>query len=106
MGCSRLFRATSAPIAIRQFARGQSCAICRRPLCGPTGSIERAATLPEGLELTSLAPRDRLIVALAMPGVDDARRLVERIGDSAVFYKIGMELAYGGGLPLFRALVT
>jgi orotidine-5'-phosphate decarboxylase len=51
-------------------------------------------------ELTSLAPRDRLIVALDMPDVSDARRLVERIGDSAVFYKVGMELAYGGGLPL------
>ena len=35
-----------------------------------------------------------------MPDVGDARRLVERIGDSAVFYKVGMELAYGGGLPL------
>jgi orotidine-5'-phosphate decarboxylase len=41
-----------------------------------------------------------LIVALDMPDVGDARRLVERIGDSAVFYKVGMELAYGGGLPL------
>jgi orotidine-5'-phosphate decarboxylase len=57
-------------------------------------------------ELTALAPRDRLIVALDMPGVDDARRLVERIGDSAVFYKVGMELAYGGGLPLVAELAA
>jgi orotidine-5'-phosphate decarboxylase len=57
-------------------------------------------------ELTALAPRDRLIVALDMPGVDDARRLVERIGDSAVFYKVGMELAYGGGLPLVSELAA
>ena len=48
MGFSRPFRATSAPIVIPPFARGRSCAICRRPLCGPIGSIRRAATLPEG----------------------------------------------------------
>src|SRR5258708_9380283 len=51
-----------------------------------------------------LAPRDRLIVALDMPGVGEARSLVERIGESAVFYKVGMELAYGGGLPLVSEL--
>ena len=33
-------------------------------------------------------------------------RLVERIGDSAVFYKVGMELAYGGGLPLVTELAA
>ena len=32
--------------------------------------------------------------------------MVERIGDSAVFYKIGMELAYGGGLPLVPELAA
>ena len=41
-----------------------------------------------------------------MPGVDDARRLVERIGDSTAFYKVGMELAYGGGLPLVSELAA
>jgi orotidine-5'-phosphate decarboxylase len=50
--------------------------------------------------LTRLAPRDRLIVALDIADIGEARRLVEQIGESAVFYKIGMELAYGGGLPL------
>ena len=59
-----------------------------------------------GGELTPVAPRYRLIVALDMPDVGDARRLVERIGDSAVFYKVGMELAYGGGLPLVSELTA
>jgi orotidine-5'-phosphate decarboxylase len=54
--------------------------------------------------MTPLAPRDRLIIALDMPDVGEAKRLVERIGESAVFYKIGMELAYGGGLPLVSEL--
>jgi orotidine-5'-phosphate decarboxylase len=51
-----------------------------------------------------LATRDRLIVALDTPDVGEARRLVERIGESVAFYKVGMELAYGGGLPLVSEL--
>jgi len=54
--------------------------------------------------LQPLKPRDRLIVALDTRDIGQARRLVEAIGDSAVFYKIGMELAYGGGLPLVSEL--
>ncbi|WP_036289187.1 orotidine-5'-phosphate decarboxylase [Methylosinus sp. PW1] len=48
--------------------------------------------------------RDRLIVALDVDGVETARALVARLGDSVSFYKIGMELAYGGGLPLVGEL--
>ena len=53
-----------------------------------------------------LAARDRLIVALDIADAAEARRLVERIGDSTVFYKVGMELAYGGGLPLVPELAA
>jgi orotidine-5'-phosphate decarboxylase len=53
-----------------------------------------------------LAPRDRLIVALDAPDFGEAERLVERIGDAATFYKVGMELAYGGGLGLVTKLVS
>jgi orotidine-5'-phosphate decarboxylase len=56
--------------------------------------------------MSRLRPRDRLIVALDTPDVGEARRLVERIGDSAAFYKIGMELAYSGGLPLVSELAA
>ncbi len=49
-------------------------------------------------------PRDRLIVALDVGDVDAARRLVERIGDGATFYKIGYRLAFAGGLPLVAEL--
>jgi orotidine-5'-phosphate decarboxylase len=45
-------------------------------------------------------PRDRLIVALDAPDPAEAERLVAELGDSVRFYKIGMELAYGGGLGL------
>jgi orotidine-5'-phosphate decarboxylase len=51
-----------------------------------------------------LAPRDRLIVALDLPTLSDAEAMVERLGDSVSFYKVGYQLAFAGGLPLARAL--
>ncbi|MGC1109071.1 MAG: orotidine-5'-phosphate decarboxylase [Methylovirgula sp.] len=41
--------------------------------------------------------RSRLIVALDLPDPGSARKLVDRLGASVAFYKIGMELAYAGG---------
>ncbi|MDJ0450507.1 orotidine-5'-phosphate decarboxylase [Methylocystis sp. JR02] len=48
--------------------------------------------------------RDRLIVALDFETVADARALVATLGEAVSFYKIGMELAYGGGLALAHEL--
>ncbi len=57
--------------------------------------------------MTVRTPRDRLIVALDLPDAAEAERLVERIGDAATFYKVGMELAYGGqGLALASRLAA
>jgi len=53
-----------------------------------------------------LDPRDRLIVALDVGTVDEAERLVDRIGDAATFYKIGYRLAYAGGLALVPRLAA
>lgn len=50
------------------------------------------------------APRDKLIVALDVSTVDAAARLVAALGDSVGFYKIGLELVYGGGLALAERL--
>jgi orotidine-5'-phosphate decarboxylase len=49
--------------------------------------------------------RDRLIVALDVPDVATARALVATLGDSAGFYKIGMQLVFAGGLALIEELV-
>jgi orotidine-5'-phosphate decarboxylase len=35
---------------------------------------------------------ERLIVALDVPTPQEARALVERVGDAACFYKLGLEL--------------
>jgi orotidine-5'-phosphate decarboxylase len=46
----------------------------------------------------SLSARDRLIVALDVPNVAAAERAVGELGDTVTFYKVGYELAFGGGL--------
>jgi orotidine-5'-phosphate decarboxylase len=45
----------------------------------------------------AIAPRDRLIFALDVPGPDAARRLVDQMGDAVSFYKLGLELFMSGG---------
>jgi orotidine-5'-phosphate decarboxylase len=56
--------------------------------------------------LPSIQPRDRLIVALDLPTVADARALVARLGTAVTFYKIGLELVMSGGLDLARELAA
>jgi orotidine-5'-phosphate decarboxylase len=54
---------------------------------------------------SAITPIDRLIVALDLPTVAEAEAMVDRLGDAANFYKIGLELTYGGGLELAKRLV-
>jgi orotidine-5'-phosphate decarboxylase len=49
---------------------------------------------------------DRLIVALDLPTVAAAEAMVERLGDSVSFYKIGYQLAFAGGLSFTSALIA
>jgi orotidine-5'-phosphate decarboxylase len=43
-----------------------------------------------------IPPRERLIVALDVPGLDEGKRLVERLGDSVEFYKLGLQFLMTG----------
>ncbi len=56
------------------------------------------------MQPAKIAPRDRLIVALDLPGVEAAEAMIGKLGDSVTFYKIGYQLAYAGGLPLIGKL--
>jgi orotidine-5'-phosphate decarboxylase len=47
--------------------------------------------------VSAIPRRERLIVALDVPSAAEARALVERLGDAACFYKIGLELFTSGG---------
>ncbi|MGD8378712.1 MAG: orotidine-5'-phosphate decarboxylase [Gammaproteobacteria bacterium] len=46
---------------------------------------------------TEIPVRDRLIFALDVADTDQARALVEQLGESVSFYKIGLELFMAGG---------
>src|SRR5262245_20326080 len=46
--------------------------------------------------MTSIPRRERLIAALDVPTAADARTLVEKLGDTVSFYKIGLELSTSG----------
>ena len=48
--------------------------------------------------------RDRLIIALDTPTIDEARRLIGDLGTDGAFYKIGYQLMPIGGVDLARAL--
>ena len=53
--------------------------------------------MTESLISTKPIPtRDRLIMALDVPSISEAQALVKELGDSVVFYKVGMELFMAG----------
>jgi orotidine-5'-phosphate decarboxylase len=55
----------------------------------------------------ALDVRDRLIVALDLPNAAAAEKMVSGLGETVGFYKIGMELVYGGeGLALAHRLIA
>jgi orotidine-5'-phosphate decarboxylase len=68
-----------------------------------SSGINRDPTFPE--VAVPLSPRDRLIVALDLDTPRDAEAMVERLGDSVTFYKIGYQLAFAGGLSLASTLI-
>ena len=48
--------------------------------------------------------RNRLIVALDVPSIEKVQEMVELLGDSVTFYKVGMELFYSRGKDVVRYL--
>ncbi|MBP1851405.1 orotidine-5'-phosphate decarboxylase [Rhizobium halophytocola] len=48
--------------------------------------------------------RDRLIVGLDVPSLAEAQAMVETLGDTVSFYKIGYQLTFAGGLDFAREL--
>ena len=49
--------------------------------------------------------KDRIIVALDFPTVEEARGMANRLEGRVGVYKIGMELVYSGGLELVQELI-
>jgi orotidine-5'-phosphate decarboxylase len=49
------------------------------------------------LSAKDIPPRERLIFALDVSSIDEAKALVEQLGDSVLFYKLGLQLFMAGG---------
>jgi orotidine-5'-phosphate decarboxylase len=54
----------------------------------------------------TLDARERVIVALDLPSVQAAESMVSRLGEQVVFYKIGYQLAFAGGLAFAAGLIA
>ena len=62
---------------------------------------------PSFLSTKTIPPEDRLIFALDVPSVEEAKRLVTTLRESVQFYKVGLELfATGGYFELVDWLVA
>ena len=66
-----------------------------------TDSKDRPAALQGGsrhlLSPKDIPTRERLIFALDVPAAEDALAMIDRLGGSVAFYKIGLELFMAGG---------
>lgn len=56
--------------------------------------------------MTTTDLRDRLIVGLDVPTIAEAEKVVEELGDTVSFYKIGYQLVFAGGLDFAKSLVA
>ena len=48
--------------------------------------------------MDKIEAKDRLIIALDLLDVDEARRMVDRLGDTVTFYKVGLSLQLASGV--------
>ena len=53
-----------------------------------------------------MTARDRLIVGLDVPNLQEAEKVVGALGDDILYYKIGYQLALAGGLEFARDLAA
>jgi orotidine-5'-phosphate decarboxylase len=70
-----------------------------------TGAVACRSSARRAARGQAMDVRGRLIVALDVPSVAEARALVQRLGEGANFYKVGLELVAAGGMAFARELV-
>jgi orotidine-5'-phosphate decarboxylase len=71
--------------------------LARQPLAGNVSPASHRIPVPL---------KERLIVALDVPTVGEARAVVEELGDSIQFYKVGMQLQFARGLEFVDELIN
>lgn len=67
--------------------------------------MTQAPAIQSAPQVLTPSARERLIVALDVPSVAEAERVVGALGGSVLFYKIGLQQTFAGGLDLARKLV-
>jgi orotidine-5'-phosphate decarboxylase len=68
--------------------------------------IDSAVRIPFSGTASVTEPRQRLIVALDVSSAAEARRIVATVGDSALTYKVGLQLYTAEGPSVVRDLVA
>lgn len=68
--------------------------------------LNRGAELAATRSELGIQPAERLIVALDVPTIADARQIVGDLQGVVSFFKIGMQLQFAGGLDLSKELVA
>jgi orotidine-5'-phosphate decarboxylase len=63
---------------------------------GRTWLASGAVPTRSNLSSKPIPPRERLILALDVPSLDEGKRWVERLGDSVAFYKLGLQFLMTG----------
>ncbi|MGH7033411.1 MAG: orotidine-5'-phosphate decarboxylase [Stellaceae bacterium] len=69
-----------------------------------TESDARATRMAQPTPKKSIPVTDRLIVALDVESKADAQRVVDELGDTVHFYKVGLGLQFRGGIALATEL--
>jgi orotidine-5'-phosphate decarboxylase len=52
--------------------------------------------VPEQLSSLNISCRERLMFAVDVPSIDEAKAIVTELGDSILFYKLGLEIFMSG----------
>jgi orotidine-5'-phosphate decarboxylase len=67
-------------------------------------STQRAANLEELLQPEYDGARERCYLALDVPSLDEAERLIDELADAVDGYKVGLELFYAAGSAIIEVL--
>ncbi len=61
------------------------------------GHLAQLASNKNQMSTKNISTKERLIFALDLPSIEEAKTLVRKLGDAVHFYKLGLELFMAGG---------
>ena len=79
------------------FTRAEFMCDRQAPIKVHASARPKTTTMTPFLSAKAIPVRERLIFALDVSSAEDAKQLVETLGDEVLFYKLGLELFMAGG---------